>query len=1151
MNPPFKKILIANRGEIAIRIARAATELGIRTVGIFSYEDRYSLHRYKTDESYRLGQKGFPLKAYLDMDPILDLASRVGAEAIHPGYGFLSENEDFARKAQARGIIFIGPSPEHLGMFGDKVEARKEAKKAGLPTIPGTLEPLKSLEEAKETALGFGYPVTLKAVSGGGGKGIRMIGSEPELQEAFERAQSEALSSFGRADLYMEKTILSPRHVEVQILGDQKGHWVHLFSRDCSVQRRHQKVVEVAPAFGLPADTLATIYEGSLKLARNVGYYGLGTVEFLVDPKGQAYFLEVNPRVQVEHTVTEMITGIDLIQASILVASGASLDHPIIGIKDQSSIKAHGYSIQCRVTTEDPLGGFVPDMGKIIAYRPAAGFGIRLDEGHGTAGGLVTPYYDSLLVKVTSWARTLEQAASKVARSLSEFRIRGVKHNIPLLKKIVRHPAFLAGDINTDFLTKYPELFSYPKTQDRATKLLSYLAQVSVNDLHQVKKKDWPTVDLPLPPNHYRCATDGEENAKSVFDRLGSKGLVQWIKDQKSLLLTDTTMRDAHQSLFATRLRTKDMVEAAPYYAGCGHHFFSLEIWGGATFDTAMRFLREDPWERLRIMREKVPNVLLQMLLRGDNAVGYTNYPRWVIDSFIKETVATGLDLFRIFDCLNQLDKMAPAIESVKKYGGLAEVSICYTGDLSDPKKNSKYNLAYYLDQAKAMEHIGADILCIKDMAGLLKPRAATLLIRALKDHVGLPIHLHTHDTSGAQIATLLAAAEAGCEIVDGAMSSMSGLTSQPSLNALAACLSQDPKCPRVSLESLDELARYWEVVRSLYQAFDPGIKSTTTEVYRHEIPGGQYSNLYHQAVSVGVSPEEFYDLTRRYGEVNQLLGDIVKVTPSSKVVGDLALLLQKNKLTGPELLQKKPHLDYPDSLVSFFKGHMGVPHGGFPEEMRALVLGDNPPPPAPEPLGLNDRMEDVQKDLSEKLSRPVSTQEALSYRLYPKVFLEYVQFCQTYSPVLTELPTKVFFYGLRHGQEIEVNLEPGKTLYVTLKGISSPDPRGIRNVFFSLNGFDREISVQDESLKQPGPQRIKADGMNPSHVAAPMPGKVILVKKKPGDETQKGEALVVIEAMKMEYGVSSKVSGQVKEILVKAGDMVEQGDLIGVVELS
>lgn len=1145
---PFKRILIANRGEIAIRIARAAFELGIVTVGIYSYEDRFALHRYKTDESYKVGQKGFPLAAYLDMDAIISLAKKINIDAIHPGYGFLSENALFAQKCADAGITFVGPPVEVLEAFGDKVTARKIAQEAGLSVIPGTLEPLKSFDEAKSLAAELSYPVTLKAVSGGGGKGIRKVDDEKQLKDAFERSQSEAKANFGRSEIYLEKTIVNPKHIEVQILADKYGEMVHLFERDCSIQRRNQKVVEVAPAIGVSELTKKSIFEQSIKIASHVSYFGLGTVEFLVDSEGKPYFLEVNPRIQVEHTVTEMITGIDLMQASILVAAGLPLKDQRIGISSQDEVSKKGIAIQCRVTTEDPLNQFAPDTGNLIAYRPAAGFGIRLDEGHGTTGGEVTPYYDSLLVKVTSHGMTLEAAAAKMFRSLSEFRIRGVKHNIPLLKNIMKHPAFLSSKLNTGFLQKHPEVFDYSLPQDRATRLLRYLSEVTVNDLHDLQDSQRRgSIDgqhTEFLNKEFKKVQGQGKTAKQIFDEKGSDGVVRWIKGQKSLLLTDTTMRDAHQSLFATRLRTQDILKAAPYYSKYGQDFFSLEVWGGATFDTSMRFLKEDPWDRLAKIRESIPNVLLQMLLRGDNAVGYTNYPKWVVQEFIKETIATGLDVFRIFDCLNQADKMKVAVETVKQEGAIAELCLCYTGDLTDSSR-TKYDLNYYVKVAKELEQMGADILCIKDMAGLLKPKAVKLLINALKENIDLSIHLHTHDTSGAGVAMLLEAAKAGCEIVDGAISSMSGLTAQPSLNALIASLAGEECKPKVNLAVTDELARYWEGVRSVYHAFDPGIKATSTDVYVHEIPGGQYSNFYEQAKKVGLSAHEFYELTNRYKEVNDLLGDIIKVTPSSKVVGDFALLLHKQKLDAKTLMEEKPELDYPDSVVSFFKGHMGIPYGGFPKNIRAMVLGENPPEPETAPIGDDDGLEFVRAKLGDILGRGADKRECLSYRLYPRVFLDYQKHLKEYGSVTAKLSTPIFFYGMKQGEEIEVDLEQGKTLYISLKGISNRNLAGYVTVFFKLNGFDRELKVLDRSHATSQDIREKADAGNDKHVPAPMPGKVIEVVKKENDLVNKGDVLVVTESMKMEYAVTARSTGEISEILVKKDDMVESGDLL------
>lgn len=1147
LKPPFKRLLVANRGEIAIRILRAATELGIRTVALYSHEDRFSLYRFKADEAYKIGRPGEPIAAYLDIPNIVECAKRWGIDAVHPGYGFLSESAEFAERLTEAGIKFIGPLPRVISAFGDKVVAKRMASEAGVPVIPGSGEPLPTLEAARFEAHRLGYPVTLKAVSGGGGKGIRMIRDERELNEAFARAQSEASTSFGRADVYLEKTVVNPKHIEVQILGDECGNLVHLFERDCSIQRRHQKVVEVAPALGIRADLRAQLCRDALKLGRHVAYSGLGTVEFLVAEDGSYYFLEVNPRIQVEHTVTEMITGIDLVQASILVAAGATLSHPNIGIQNQDSVKASGAAIQCRVTTEDPSRNFAPDTGEIIAFRPGSGLGIRLDEGQATAGGIVTPYYDSLLVKVIAWAPTLDQAAAKMHRSLSEFRIRGVRHNVALLKNVVHHPEFLASRMTTAFFERFPEVFQVQKARDRATKILRYLAEVTVNNPHDLPKdRRAQDLDVPIPEALSSFANLSPEKypptAKEVFDAGGVQALQKWLQEQKTLQVTDTTMRDAHQSLFATRLRTRDILRVAPFYRDHAHRFFSLEVWGGATFDTALRFLKEDPWERLSAVREMVPKALLQMLLRGDNAVGYTNYPAWVIRDFIKQTVKSGLDLFRIFDCLNQPEKMAVAIDEVKNQGAIAEVCLCYTGNLASPLE-TKYNLAYYTQIARQVRAMGADILCIKDMAGLLRPRAARILIQALRDTVDLPIHLHMHDTAGAGVATLMEAAQAGCHIVDGAVSSMSGFTSQPSINALIAAMEGDPLCPDLSLPMLDELSLYWEAVRGMYQAFDPGIRSTSTDVYEHEIPGGQYSNLVEQARKVGVSAKEFHELTLRYKEVNALFGNIVKVTPSSKVVGDMALLLQKHGLTGPTFLEKKPKIDYPDSVVGFFKGHLGVPFGGFPNEVRELVLGPNPPPPEAPKVAENDSFTSVRGELAAKLGRDVCEEEVLSYRLYPKVFLDYVRHKDAFGDV-SQLTTPVFFYGLTQGQEFETDIEPGKTLVVSLKGISDANAKGMRTVFFDLNGFPREVEVRDESCGGAS-VRPKADPLREGHIGAPMPGRVLHVGIKPGQTVALGDMLLVTESMKMEYVITAKTAGRIERLRVTEGDMVEGGDLL------
>ncbi len=1138
-----KRLLVANRGEIAIRIFRAATELNMRTVALYSHEDRFSVHRFKADEAYKVGKKGDPLGAYLNWQEIIELAVEKNIDFIHPGYGFLSENPEFAQACADKGILFCGPSAHILSLFGDKLAAKQVARDSGVAVIPGTEQPVDTLDEARVFCSQIGYPVTLKALSGGGGKGIRVVKDESELVEAFQRARSEAMSSFGKSEVYLEKNVQKAKHIEVQIAGDAQGQVIHLFERDCSVQRRHQKVVEVAPALGISAETRAKLLRDAVKIGKHVNYQGVGTVEFLVGEDGQHYFLEVNPRIQVEHTVTEMITGVDLLQMSIMLPAGRSMNHPTMSIRSQEDVKQRGVAIQCRVTSENPSKNFAPDTGVILAYRPAQGFGIRLDEGSGNSGAIVTPYYDSLLVKVTAHSVDLFGAAQKMIRALNEFRIRGVKHNIPLLLNIVSHPKFANGSLDTSFLEQHPEVFDIKLPRDRATKILRYVANVTVNNPHKLYSKL-----NPREPDNYVLESKSlpkptTVTAKHIFDQKGVKGLQAWIHDQKRLLVTDTTMRDAHQSLFATRLRNHDIFQSTAYYAKATPGFFSLECWGGATFDTCLRFLKEDPWERLAHLREEIPGTLLQMLLRGDNAVGYTNYPEWVIRDFIRLTKEAGLDVFRIFDCLNNPEQMVIAMDEAKKRGGIVEACICYTGNILDPS-NEKYTIPYYVNIAKRLEKMGNDILCIKDMAGLLRPRAASKLIQALKEQINIPIHLHTHATAGSSEAMLLAAAEAGCDIVDGAISSMSGLTSQPSINALVASLEGTDRCPDLSMHSLDELSRFWEAVRGQYHAFDPGFKATSTDVYEHEIPGGQYSNLYDQAQKVGVKAAEFYELTRRYKEVNTLFGNIVKVTPSSKVVGDMALLLQKHGLTGPDFLEKKPALDYPDSVISFFKGHMGVPYGGFNEAVRVQILGANPPAPEKPPVPMDDSFEKAKTELAQLLEAVPEDRDVLSYRLYPKVYKDYLTDIREYGDV-AGLPTDVFFYGLQTNREVEVELEPGKTLIISISGITEPNRDGIRRVFFQLNGYPRTLEILDEAVTTPNKKRNKADGLNPLQIGAPMPGKILEIRVIPGQSIEQSQVAIVTESMKMEYAISAKAAGRVKSVLVSKGELVEEGDLL------
>jgi pyruvate carboxylase len=1138
----FRKILVANRGEIAIRIFRACTELGIRTVAIYSKEDSLSLHRYKADEAYLVGEDKGPVEAYLDIDGIIEIAKKNECDAIHPGYGFLSENAEFARACERNGIVFIGPTPEHLEMFGDKVSARRVAIEAGIPVIPGTEEPIRSLEEAHAFARQHGFPLIIKAVSGGGGRGMRVVRNETDLEEAFARASSEAKASFGNSSVYLEKFLENPKHIEVQILADGAGNVVHLFERDCSIQRRHQKVVEVAPSF-MDDDLRNRICEAAVQLMRQVGYKNAGTVEFLLTPDRNFYFIEVNPRIQVEHTITELITGVDIVHAQIRIAEGELLSSPEIGIPSQETVTKRGYAIQCRVTTEDPENDFMPDTGRVLAYRSASGFGIRLDGGNGFAGARITPYYDSLLVKISSWALDFHDAAAKMKRSLQEFRIRGVKTNLQFLENVVSHPDFLKGEYDTSFIEKRQELFNFKQRLNRGTKLLQFIANSTVNTGPGMTKKEkkpfFKKASVPKIP----FDSTPPEGTKQLLDRLGPDGLSQWIKEQKRLLITDTTFRDGHQSLFATRARTFDLLQIAEATANIGADLFSLEMWGGATFDVSMRFLKEDPWERLEKLRAKIPNLLFQMLLRGSNAVGYSNYPDNLVKKFIEEAGRYGIDVFRIFDSLNWLPNMTVAIDTVRSIGKVAEAAICYTGDILDPRRD-KYNLKYYVNMAKELERAGAHILGIKDMAGLLKPYAAYQLVKALKEEVSLPIHLHTHDTSGNGIATLLMAAEAGVDIVDCAISSMSGLTSQPSLNALVAAMSDSDRSTGLDLERLQHLSDYWEVVREYYQAFEKGLKTTTADIYLHEMPGGQYTNLRQQAESLGLG-DRWGEVKKAYAEVNRMLGDIVKVTPSSKMVGDLALFMVQNNLTEEDIRRRGESLDFPASVVDFFMGYMGQPPGGFPEWLQKIVLkGRKPLNSRPGELLEPVDFEALREKLAGKVNRPLKERDLVSYALYPQVFLDMMEHFDRYHDV-SVLETPTFFYGMRPGEEIAVEIEDGKTLMIKLIGVGSLDPDGTRTVYFELNGQPREVVVRDESANVTTVVRQKADPDDLKQIGALMSGNVVKVLVEKGDRVKKGEHLIITEAMKMETQVQAPVDGVVKEILVREGDRIETGDLM------
>ncbi|WP_411831148.1 pyruvate carboxylase [Priestia flexa] len=1137
----IKKVLVANRGEIAIRVFRACTELNIRTVAIYSKEDAGSYHRYKADEAYLVGVGKKPIDAYLDIEDIIKTAKLHDVDAIHPGYGFLSENIQFAKRCEEEGIIFIGPKSKHLDMFGDKVKARHQAIQANIPVIPGTDGPIDSLDEAKEFAAQHGYPLMIKAALGGGGRGMRVVRNEASLAESYERAKSEAKAAFGSDEVYVEKLVENPKHIEVQILGDHSGNVVHLYERDCSVQRRHQKVVEVAPSLSLSEELRDQICDAAVQLMDNVNYINAGTVEFLVSGK-EFYFIEVNPRVQVEHTITEMITGVDIVQSQILIADGYDLHSNVVAIPKQEEIITHGYAIQSRVTTEDPLNNFMPDTGKIMAYRSGGGFGVRLDTGNSFQGAVITPYYDSLLVKVTTWALTFDQAASKMVRNLKEFRIRGIKTNIPFLENVVKHEKFLTGAYNTSFIDTTPELFVFPKRKDRGTKMLTYIGNVTVNGFPGVAEKKKPIFTKPRVPQ-LDLSTPVPNGTKQILDEQGAEGLVNWVKERKEVLLTDTTFRDGHQSLLATRVRTNDLKQIANPTARLLPDLFSLEMWGGATFDVAYRFLKEDPWDRLLTLRQEAPNVLFQMLLRASNAVGYKNYPDNVIKEFVEKSAYAGIDVFRIFDSLNWVEGMTLAIDSVRQTGKIAEAAMCYTGDILDPSRR-KYDLTYYKNLAKELEQSGAHILGIKDMAGLLKPQAAYDLVSALKETVDIPIHLHTHDTSGNGILTYAKAIEAGVDIVDVAVSAMAGLTSQPSANSLYYALEGTERKPKLDIQNLEQLSYYWEDVRKYYQDFESGMNAPHTEVYVHEMPGGQYSNLQQQAKAVGLG-NRWDEVKDMYSRVNELFGDIVKVTPSSKVVGDMALFMVQNNLTEETLFERGESLDFPDSVIELFEGYLGQPHGGFPEKLQRIILkGKKPITVRPGELLEDVDFNALKEKLFHELGRQVTSFDALAYALYPKVFMDYHKAVEQYGDI-SVLDTATFLYGMRLGEEAEIEIEKGKTLIVRLVSIGEAQADGNRTIYFELNGQPREVVIKDESVKTTVVSKMKADLTNPNQIGASMPGTVIRVIVEKGDKVSKGDHLMITEAMKMETTVQAPFDGVVKNIHVGSGDAIQPGDLL------
>jgi len=1143
----IKKLLVANRGEIAIRVFRAASELKVKTVAIYTYEDRYSLHRYKADQSFQIGDESEPLKPYLDIEEIINVAKRNEVDAIHPGYGFLSENVQFAIRCREEGIIFIGPTPEAMSQLGDKVAAKLVAQAVGVPLIPDSKIKLTKVEEAVSEAIRIGFPVMLKAASGGGGRGMRVVREESEIAGSFLDAKNEALKAFGDDTIFIEKFIENPKHIEVQILGDNFGNIVHLFERDCSVQRRFQKVIEIAPSI-LKQESKDKLYEYALRIAHHVNYSNAGTVEFLVDKDENIYFIEVNPRIQVEHTITEEITGIDIVRSQIIIAAGHLLSHNQIFIHNQSDVKCSGWAIQCRITTEDPENDFKPDFGTIVAYRNAGGYGIRLDEGSSYSGVKISPFFDSMLVKVSASGRTLKGAAARLKRTLREFRIRGVKTNIPFLINVMSNETFQDGLATVGFIQENPQLLKpeYGHDKDRGTKLLKYLAELKVNGHPDIKSFD---PDKVFRKPHIPIFNSNEpfpKGTKDLLNELGREKFVDYIKNEKKIFYSDTTLRDAHQSLFATRLRNNDILKVAEGMARNFPQLFSLEVWGGATFDVTMRFLHEDPWERLRLIREAAPNILLQMLFRGSNAVGYAAYPDIVLDKFIEKSAENGIDVFRIFDSLNWLEGMTHSISAVRNNtNSLAEACICYTGDILNPNRQ-KFNLNYYLDLACQLEDAGAHMLAIKDMAGLLKPYAAEKLVTELKKKINIPIHLHTHDTSSIQSATYLKAIEAGIDVVDVALASMSGLTSQPNFNSLVAAFQGHERENPMDLKALNEYSNYFEVVREYYYPFESELKAGTAEVYDHEIPGGQYSNLLPQARGLGLE-NKFETIKENYVVANELFGDIVKVTPSSKVVGDMAMFMTTNNLTAADIFTKGENLAFPDSVKQLFKGDLGQPFGGFPIELQKIILKDVEPytnkPNAHIP---HFDFEKGYEQFKTKFSQKLTEEDYLSYIMFPKVFEDFYKFRKHFGQV-EKLPTPSFYFPMKPNEEILVNLESGKNLLIRFRYMGEPNDEGFRENFFQINGQTRNIVVKDNSIQSTKIAHAKINGAN--DVGAPLQGKLVKIMVLEGDEIVKGQPLFVIEAMKMESTINSPLTGIVQKVLLHENSMVEQDDCIIIIK--
>ncbi|HUD46168.1 MAG TPA: pyruvate carboxylase [Candidatus Baltobacteraceae bacterium] len=1142
---PAKKLMAANRNEIAIRVFRAASELGLRTVAIYAQEDRLSIHRFKADEAYLIGQGMGPVSAYLDIPGIVALAREKGVDLIHPGYGFLAENADFARACAAAGITFVGPSPEIIELMGNKVAARALAKKVNVPTLPGTQEPVGDRTAALKIAQDIGYPLIIKAAYGGGGRGMRVAHRASDLANLLDEAQSEAGRAFGNPSVFLEKYIPRAKHIEVQILGDRHGNAVHLHERDCSVQRRHQKVIEIAPSCGLDPAVRKDLCDAAVSMARAVKYDNAGTVEFLYDlDKHDWFFIEVNPRIQVEHTVTEVITGIDLVRSQILIAQGHDLHGEEVNLPPQNEIPRIGYAVQARVTTEDPENKFTPDYGKILTYRSTGGYGVRLDGGMGYAGAVITPFYDSLLVKITGYGRTFDLALQRVDRALREFRIRGVKTNIPFLENVIANPIFRSGQATTTLIDTTPELFQFKSRRDRATKLLAFLGDVIVNGNPQAKGHRLKAPFVPVsPPQHDRKAAP-PPGTRQLLLEMGAEKFAQWTLAQKRLLITDTTFRDAHQSLLATRVRSFDMLAIAPAVARRTPQFFSLEMWGGATFDTAMRFLHEDPWARLRDLRERIPNICFQMLFRGANAVGYSNYPDNVVAGFVKHAAASGIDIFRIFDSLNYTPNLRVAMEAVRETHAVCEAAICYTGDILDPAR-TKYSLKYYIKLGKELERMGAHFLCIKDMAGLCRPFAARALVKALKEQLGLPIHFHTHDTSGINSASVLQASDAGVDVVDLAIASMSGSTSQPNLNSIVAALDHTPRQTGLDLPVLNEFSEYWENVAAYYAPFDTAPRSGTAEVYWHEMPGGQYTNLKEQAAGMGLS-HRWHDIARTYAEVNALFGDIVKVTPSSKVVGDMTMFLISRGIRPADVLNLEPGATpFPASVIDMLLGNLGQPTGGWPKKLQKIVLGDRKPIRGRPGAGLKPlNLKKIKEELSPKVKREATDDDLYRHLMYPEVFAEFVRFTRDYSNVAV-LPTPAFFYGLKPGEEISVDIEEGKTLFIKLIHVGDVDKDGRRTVTFELNGMTREASIVDRSVQAKAKTRPKADLADPLQVGAPIPGLITSLAVSVGTKVSKGDKLLTLEAMKMQSTLYASGDGTVDAILAQVGDTVESKDLL------